>query len=308
VITTVVTAQDGTTTKTYTVTVTRAASNVTTLSNLLVSAGALSPSFTALTTSYTVSVPNATTSTTVTPTLTDSNAVVRVNGVIVSSGTASSAIALSVGSNVITTLVTAQDGVSTRTYTITVTRAPSNNADLSNLVPSTGGLTPAFASATTNYTISVPNTTTSITVTPTLASAFATVKVNTVTVASGSPSSAIALSVGANVITTVVTAQDGTTTKTYTITVTRAPAASASIVNLKLFLEGYYAGGGMMAPVKFNQDGVSSSLLVENLTVELHHATTYALVASTTAMLNTNGTMTCTFDSTSRIILYSGKG
>lgn len=295
VITTVVTAQDGTTTKTYTVTVTRAASNVTTLSNLVVSAGALSPSFTALTTSYTVSVPNATTSTTVTPTLTDSNAVVRVNGVIVSSGTASSAIALSVGSNVITTLVTAQDGVSTRTYTITVTRAPSNNADLSNLVASTGGLTPAFASATTNYTISVPNTTTSITVTPTVASAFATVKVNTVTVASGSPSSAIALSVGANVITTVVTAQDGTTTKTYTITVTRAPAASASIVNLKLFLEGYYAGGGMMAPVKFNQDGISSNLLVENLTVELHHATTFALVASTTAMLNTNGTMTCTF-------------
>ncbi len=296
VITTVVTAQDGTTTKTYTITVTRAASNVTTLSNLVVSAGALSPSFTALTTSYTVSVANATTSTTVTPTLTDSNAVVRVNGVIVSSGTASSAIALNVGANVITTLVTAQDGVSTRTYTITVTRAPSNNANLSNLVASTGALTPVFSSATTSYTISVPNTTTSMTVTPTVTNAFATVKVNTVTVASGSPSSGIALNVGANVITTVVTAQDGTTTRTYTITVTRAPAASASIVNLKLYVEGYYLGSGLMKSVKFNQDGVSDASWVQDCTVELRHATTFALVATTTATLKTDGSMACTFN------------
>jgi hypothetical protein len=93
-------------------------------------------------------------------------------------------------------------------------------------------LTPAFASATIAYTISVPNGTTSITLTPTVADATATVKVNTVTVASGSPSSPIALAVGSNVITTVVTAQDGTTTKTYTVTVTRAASNVTTLSNL----------------------------------------------------------------------------
>jgi LEA14-like dessication related protein len=60
---------------------------------------------------------------TVTPTLSDVLASVKVNGVTVASGSSSSAIALSVGSNVITTVVTAQNGTTTKTYTITVTRA-----------------------------------------------------------------------------------------------------------------------------------------------------------------------------------------
>ena len=45
------------------------------------------------------------------------------NGVAVTSGTASGSIALAVGANTITTIVTAQDGTTTHTYTITVTRA-----------------------------------------------------------------------------------------------------------------------------------------------------------------------------------------
>ncbi|MEO8133509.1 MAG: cadherin-like beta sandwich domain-containing protein [Betaproteobacteria bacterium] len=97
----------------------------------------------------------------------------------------------------------------------------STNANLSNLVLTTATLSPAFASGTTSYTASVPNSTTSVTVTPTLAQANATVTVNTVSVASGTPSGAISLSVGTNVITTIVTAQDGLTTKAYTVTVTR---------------------------------------------------------------------------------------
>jgi len=157
-------------------------------------------------------------------------------------------------------------------------------------------LTPSFAAATISYTISVPNATTSMTVTPTVTDATATVKVNTVTVASGSPSSAIALNVGSNVITTLVTAQDGTTTKTYTITVTRAAAPSATIVNLKLFVQGYYIGGNLMTPVKLNQDGVSANDIVADYTVELRHATTYALIATTPATLKTNGSMVCTFN------------
>jgi uncharacterized protein with beta-barrel porin domain len=217
-----VTAQDGTTTQTYTTTVTRAASASASLSNLAISSGTLSPSFASGTTSYTASVANGTSSITVTPTVTDSNSTVKINGTTVTSGSASGAIALSVGSNTITTVVTAQDGTTTQTYTTTVTRAASSTATLSNLAISSGALSPSFASGTSSYTASVANSVSSITVTPTVSDSNATVKVNDTTVTSGSASGAIALNVGSNTITTVVTAQDGTATQTYTTTVTRA--------------------------------------------------------------------------------------
>jgi hypothetical protein len=232
VVTTVVTAQNGTTTKTYTITVTRAAGpgNNADLASLATTAGTLTPAFASGTTGYTASVPNATSSITVTPTLSDTAATVTVNGVTVASGSASGAIPLSVGSNAVSAVVTAQNGTTTKTYTITITRAApvSNNASLASLTTTAGALTPVFASGTTSYTASVPNTTASITVTPTVADSGATVKVNTVTVASGSASGAISLVVGSNVIGTVVTAQDGTTTKSYTITVTRAAPAAGN--------------------------------------------------------------------------------
>ena len=69
----------------------------------------------------------------------------------------------------------------------------------------------------------------------------------------------------------------------------------SSIVNLKLFVEGYYIGSGAMTSVKFNQDGVSATTDVTDVTVELHDATSYALVATTVATVHTDGTATCTF-------------
>ena len=225
-ITAVVTAQDGTTIKTYTVTVTRAASAVSTLSALALSSGILTPTFAAGTYIYTASVTNGTSSITVTPTLTDVTATIKVNGTTVASGTASGAISLVVGTNTITTVVTAQDGTTIRTYTVTVTRTASAVSTLSALALSSGTLTPTFAAATTSYTASVTNATTSVTVTPTVTDATATIKVNGTAVTSGTASAAISLTVGANTITTVVTAQDGTTTKTYTTTVTRASSSS----------------------------------------------------------------------------------
>ena len=95
-------------------------SNDATLSGLTISQGTLSPSFATNTTAYTDSVANNVTSATVTPTANQTNAAVKVNGTTVSSGSPSSAISLNVGSNTITILVTAQDGVTTKTYTITV--------------------------------------------------------------------------------------------------------------------------------------------------------------------------------------------
>lgn len=93
------------------------------LSNLTISAGSLSPAFGGGTIGYTDLVLNPATSITVTPTLADNTASVKVNGTAVVNGNASGAIALAVGSgNVINLVVTAQDGTTTKTYTITVSR------------------------------------------------------------------------------------------------------------------------------------------------------------------------------------------
>jgi hypothetical protein len=100
------------------------------LSNLGLSSGTLNPAFASSTTSYTATVANSVTSITVTPSMSDANATiqVRVNGgtyTTVASGSASGALALNVGGNPIDVKVTAQDGTTTKTYTVMVTRAPS---------------------------------------------------------------------------------------------------------------------------------------------------------------------------------------
>ena len=200
-----------------------------TLSSLVYSSGALTPTFASGTISYTQSVANSVSSITVTPTVNQANATVTVNGTAVATGVASGSIPLNVGSNTITTVVTAQDGTTTKTYTTSVTRAAASSGDatLSSLVYSSGALTPTFASGTISYTQSVANSVSSITVTPTVNQANATVTVNGTAVATGVASGSIPLNVGSNTITTVVTAQDGTTTKTYTTSVTRETSLAA---------------------------------------------------------------------------------
>lgn len=97
------------------------------LANLTAASGStpvgLSPTFASSTTAYSASVSNNEGSVTVTPTTTMSGSTVKVNGITVASGTASGPIALSVGSNTISILVTASDPRSTKTYTIVITRA-----------------------------------------------------------------------------------------------------------------------------------------------------------------------------------------
>jgi hypothetical protein len=95
------------------------------LSGLTLSSGALTPAFASGTIAYTQSVANAVSSITVTPTVSQANATVTVNGTAVASGSASGSINLNAGANTITTVVTAQDGTTTQTYTTTVTRGAS---------------------------------------------------------------------------------------------------------------------------------------------------------------------------------------
>ena len=100
-------------------------------------------------------------------------------------------------------------------------------ASLSNLTLSEGVFSPAFASGTINYSVTVSSGATSLTVRPTTAD-NATVSVNGTAVISGRSSSPVPLAVGSNVLAIVVTSLDGNTTKTYTVTVNR-PAETHSL-------------------------------------------------------------------------------
>ena len=157
VITVEVTAEDRETTRTYTVTVTRAAPLSTNASlRSLALSGVDFGSFDSSTLSYSASVANGVTRTTVTPTASQEGAtlVIRLDGVADSDGTVS----LAVGANVITVEVTAEDRETTRTYTVTVTRAAplSTNASLRSLALS-GVDFGSFDSSTLSYSASVAN-------------------------------------------------------------------------------------------------------------------------------------------------------
>ena len=234
VITIEVTAEDGSTTQTYTVTVTRAAppSTDATLSSLTLS-GVNFGTFDSGTTSYTAQVANSVLDTTVTPTVNHSGAsyVIKLGGATDSDGV----VDLGVGSNVITVEVTAEVQSTTRTYTMTVTRAepPSTDATLSALALSSVDFG-TFTAGTTSYSAQVANSVSQTTVTPTVNDSGAShvIKIGGVTDADG----VITLSVGSNAITVVVTAEDDSTTRTYTVTVTRAepPSTDATLSALTL--------------------------------------------------------------------------
>lgn len=124
-------AEDDTIEKTYTITVTEEPpSNNADLRNLTLSEGVLSTDFIKDTLSYSVNVPSSTSSMTVTPTLDDNKATVKVND-----QAANQAVNLNYGKNTIKIKVTAEDQSTTKTYTITVYRlapAPNVTADDEN--------------------------------------------------------------------------------------------------------------------------------------------------------------------------------
>jgi hypothetical protein len=111
------------------------ASSDATLSALTISSGTLSPAFVPGTTNYTANVAYSVSSVNVTPMVNQADAVVTVNGVTTASGTPS-AVGLSVGTNTITILVTAQDNITIETYTISINRAAATDG---SITPSTAG-------------------------------------------------------------------------------------------------------------------------------------------------------------------------
>ncbi|WP_282938974.1 S-layer homology domain-containing protein [Paenibacillus sp. RC67] len=147
-----VTAENGAQ-KTYSVAVTREQSSTpptgnkssnADLSGLTLSSGTISPVFASGTTSYSADVANDVSNMTVTATLSDSKATMKVNGAAVASG----AISLNVGANLINIVVTAENGTQ-KTYSVTVTRASA---------PSSGGGGRGGSSGSTSSSDTVTST------------------------------------------------------------------------------------------------------------------------------------------------------
>jgi Domain of unknown function (DUF2341)/Cadherin-like beta sandwich domain/Divergent InlB B-repeat domain len=188
-----------------------------TLSNLTISAGTLTPAFASGTTGYTDNVANSITSVTVTPTASQAGAAITVNGIAVTSGTASGAINLNIGSNPITIIVTAPDGTTKDTYTVTVNEAASSAAQITAY--SLPGQTSAAAINSTAGTIgvTVPSGTnvTALVATFTTSVGVSSVKVGSATQVSGTTSNNFT-----SPVVYAVTAQDGVTVQNWTVTVT----------------------------------------------------------------------------------------
>ena len=231
VITVEVTAEDGQTTKTYTVTVTRSSQPSTDTSlRALTLSGIDFGTFASGTTSYTAEVANSLSQTTVTPAVNEPGAsyVIKLDGVEDADGT----ITLAVGNNVIAIEVTAEDGQATRTYTVTVTRLVTSEPNLASIDATLSGLTLSgidfgtFASSTESYTASVANSVSQTTVTPTVNDSGASyvIKIGGVEDADGT----VSLAVGSNVITVQVVAEDDSITKTYAVTVARAESPNSA--------------------------------------------------------------------------------
>lgn len=108
------------------------------LSGLVLSSGTLTPAFAAETTEYSVNVPYDVTSISVTASVYDSNATMKVNGKPVASSQASDPMILSDGNNdIITIEVTGQ--VTTKLYRVIVTRAPGSPSQQECTSHETGG-------------------------------------------------------------------------------------------------------------------------------------------------------------------------
>ena len=68
------------------------------------------------------------------------------------------------------------------------------------------------------------------------------------------------------------------------------------LLNLRVFIEGYYIGSNEMEPVLDNSLVTNNPIVCDSIIVELYESfTPYLRVASVKTLLNTNGTVTAIF-------------
>ncbi len=235
------------------------------LTNVTLGAGTLSPAFASATTNYAASVPHSADTIAVTVTREDVNASISLNGSPADSPNSlilTYSVNLNVGANTIDVLVRAQNGTTTKTYSVVVTRAGSPNADLGTLLLQADSilpvnLTPAFAPGVETYSGAVPFGTANIWVHALADDTNASVYVPG---ASGLPAAGtftglFPFAVGNSAIITItVIAQDGFNFKTYTVNMTRQTAYES-------WIAGYNAG--VVSPATADLDGDGAINLFE---------------------------------------------
>ncbi|MCL2131670.1 MAG: cadherin-like beta sandwich domain-containing protein [Lentimicrobiaceae bacterium] len=177
------------------------------LASLSVSEGVLVPVFDSTVYSYMVNVPYSISSAIITAVPSDTFASVSGDGLH----------SLQVGVNTFPVTVTAEDSITTKTYTVVITRAgASANGNLASLtVTSEAGvkpLTPAFIPAVYDYAVNLSYSESYVIVAATPSNPTSSV--------SGDLGVQL-LQVGLNTLSVVVTAEDGTTKEIYTVEITR---------------------------------------------------------------------------------------
>lgn len=260
-----------------------------TSTGLTVTSGALSPAFVNNVFSYTTpNVANSVTSVSVKPTAEDSKATIKVNGVVVASGSATN-VTLNVGSNAISVQVIAADGRTTNTYTVTVIRdAAAYLTGLGLATTATPSVTVPYTPTPFNkditaYSASVANNIDKIVVTPTTDIVGATITVNGVGLTGGSAT--VDLTVGTNNIPVIVT--NGTVTKTYTVTVTRA--SSPYLTKVSVIYQG--PRGSVTNDITITADQIEYSTDVPN-TINSVTVTAYTVDSAAKILVNGNQNLT----------------
>ena len=185
-----------------------------TLSGLTIGSLTLSPTFDSAVTSYTTTTENLKDKVTATPSDERSEIEIKLNGEVIENESDAEWIA---GSNTLTIKVTGTvgPGVSSTTYTVTVTRDAIKNT-LSGLTIGALTLTPTFDSATTSYAVTTSNNTNKVTATPTSEDAEITILLGDEEIENESSPT---WELGENTLTITVTGDAGD--KVYTVTVTK---------------------------------------------------------------------------------------
>ncbi len=245
-----VTAQDGTTTANYVVTVVRLPSTVAGLEALEIvgTSGTieLDPDFSTDETEYTARVRNDLETVSINTTATQSAATIQIAKTEIMDNTPRMprrSITLDRGTTTtVVVRVTAQDGTTTANYVVTVVRLPSTVADLEALevVGDSGTieLDPDFSTGETEYTARVRNDLETILINTTATQSAATIQIAKTEIMDNTPRMprrSISLDQGTTTTIVVrVTAQDGTTTANYVVTVVRLPSTVAGLEALEI--------------------------------------------------------------------------
>ncbi len=243
---------------TYVIVVTKKASNDSSLSSLSIKETSLNETFQRDLLVYTANVPNNVNQVTINATASDEHA---------KSVTGTGVVKLNTGNNTVRITVTAEDNTTT-TYTIVITRAKSNNANLTSLTLSDSyNLNETFNKNDTNYTATVPNSVSSLTISATPEDSNATVQGTGLTT----------LNTGDNLVNITVTAEDGTT-KTYQIDIFRERSSNANLKSLS-------STNGLITPT------FSKNIKDYTLTVpyEVENATINAEAEDSTATVSITG-------------------